>query len=185
MHQKTARKTPEEHLRQPYARVVIPVEDGFHGEILEFPGCFAQGDSVEEAYSNLENSAASWIEACQEQGQDIPAPSANAGYSGRIVLRLPKSIHRQAAVMADRDGVSLNQFLLTAVAARVGAEDLYASIVDRIEFRLAESTALAVGSIKGLIATAASGGDVVSLFDVGAEALQSTAASGTERRLMN
>lgn len=140
-------KTPEEHLRQPYARVVIPTEDGYHAEILEFPGCFAQGESPEEAYRSLEEAAYSWIEACHEQGQEVPAPSANAGYSGKIVLRLPKSIHRRAAVMAERDGVSLNQFLVSAVSSRVGAEDLYASIAQRLERRMFDSAAIVIGTI--------------------------------------
>ncbi len=138
----TAAQPPGKYLRQPYARIVIPAEDGFHAEILEFPGCFAQGDSADEAYANLEKAAYAWIEACQEQGQEIPSPSANAGYSGKIVLRLPKSIHRRASRLAERDGVSLNQFLLSAVACRVGAEDLYARVAQRLEQGLLRKTTL-------------------------------------------
>jgi predicted HicB family RNase H-like nuclease len=41
--------------------------------------------------------------------------------SGAIALRLPKSLHRQAALCAARDGVSVNQWLLMAIAAHVGA----------------------------------------------------------------
>lgn len=130
----------EEILRQPYARTVIPVEDGFHAEILEFPGCFAVGDSVAEAYARLEETAYSWIEACLEQDQRIPSPFANAEYSGRIMLRLPKSIHRQAARAAERDGVSLNQFLMSAVACRVGAEDLYVKMARRFESKGSRAT---------------------------------------------
>src|SRR5579872_4515314 len=47
-------ETVKHYLQQPYARIVIPVEHGgFHAEILEFPGCYAQGDNLDEAYSNL------------------------------------------------------------------------------------------------------------------------------------
>src|SRR6059036_772394 len=90
--------TPSNYLKKPYARIVIPVEPkGFHAQILEFPGCYAQGDTLEEAYSNLEKAAESWIDASLAQGHEIPEPSSSTTHSGRIVLRLPRSIHRKAA----------------------------------------------------------------------------------------
>lgn len=113
--------TENEYLKKPYARILIPDElGGFYAEILEFPGCFSEGDTVEEAFQNLEQAALSWIAACQEQGQNIPEPSVSHGYAGKIALRLPRNIHKRAARMALRDGVSLNQFLLAAIAARTG-----------------------------------------------------------------
>jgi predicted RNase H-like HicB family nuclease len=125
------------YLRQPYARILIPEEEGgFSAEILEFPGCFADGETPVEAFRNLESVAESWIEASLEQGQEIPPPSANHSYAGRIALRLPRDLHRQAARKADRDGVSLNQVLVTAVAAWVGADNLFERIAHRIEMNL-------------------------------------------------
>jgi antitoxin HicB len=104
---------------------------GFHAQILEFPGCYAQGDTLEEAYSNLQKAAESWIDVALAQGHEIPEPSGNITYSGRIVLRLPRSIHRQAAELARRDETSLNTFLVSAVAAKVGAEDFYNALERR------------------------------------------------------
>jgi hypothetical protein len=46
-------------------------------------------------------------------------PAEDQGYSGKIALRLPRSLHRQAALMADRDGVSLNQYLVVAIANQI------------------------------------------------------------------
>ena len=43
--------------------------------------------------------------------------------------------------MAERDGTSLNQFLATAIASRVGAEDLYTRLVQKLEQRFATTTA--------------------------------------------
>jgi predicted RNase H-like HicB family nuclease len=130
---------PEEILKQPYARVLIPNEnDVFSAEILEFPGCFAQGDTPNEAIDNLENAAVSWIVAAQEHEQDIPAPSTNYGYTGKIALRLPRSIHKKAIQLAQRDGISLNQFLLSAIAARVGAEDFYGRLMEKFEKQRAQ-----------------------------------------------
>lgn len=112
---------------------------GFHAQILEFPGCYAQGDTLEEAYSNLQKAAESWIEVSLAQGHEIPDPSSSTTYSGRIVLRLPRSIHRQAAELAKRDETSLNTFLVSAVAAKVGAEDFYNVVTYRLENRLVQA----------------------------------------------
>ena len=117
------------YLRLPYARILIPEpEGGFFAEILEFPGCVTEGETPDEAFHNLESVAESWIESCLEQGQDIPPPSANHRFSGKIALRLPRDLHRLATYKAQRDGVSVNQVLVTAIAAWVGADNL----VDRL-----------------------------------------------------
>jgi predicted RNase H-like HicB family nuclease len=129
-------KTPKEYLKEPYSRILIPDDSSFAAEILEFPGCFAQGDTPNEAFASLEEAAELWIEAALEEGLEIPEPYMNQGYGGKIALRLPKSIHRQAARLADRDGVSLNQFLVSAISARVGAEDLYSHIIDGLNSRI-------------------------------------------------
>jgi len=130
-------KKVEAYLKRPYSRVLIPNEDGtFSAEILEFPGCFAEGDRPDEAFNNLEEAAKSWIEASLDQGLEIPEPAMNQGYSGKFALRLPRSLHRQAARMAEKDNTSLNQFLVTAIAARLGAEDFYTKLAERFERRL-------------------------------------------------
>ena len=125
-------------LRKPYARILTPEEDGtYSAQLLEFPGCFAEGDTAAEAIEDLEKAAASWIEASREQGREVPEPLASYAYSGKINLRLPRSIHKQAARFAQKDDVSLNQFFASAIAARVGAEDLYERLAQRLEARLA------------------------------------------------
>jgi len=128
--------TTEDYAKAPYARIVIPDERGeFYAEVLEFPGCYAEGKTVHEAFSNLEHAAKSWIEAAEEAGQEIPEPSTNAGFGGKVALRLPRSLHKQAVRMAERDGTSLNQFLVMSIAGRVGSEDFYTKLVNRLESR--------------------------------------------------
>jgi len=137
---------PKSYLKQPYSRVLIPNEDGtFSAEMLEFPGCFAEGDTVDQAMRNLEAAAEAWIEASLSQGLEIPEPEMNQGYGGKIALRLPRGLHRQAARMAAREGTSLNQFLTSAVASRLGAEDFYTRLADKFEQRFA-GAALTVNS---------------------------------------
>jgi predicted RNase H-like HicB family nuclease len=126
-------KTPEEYLREPYSRVLVPDKGGgYSAEMLEFLGCFAEGDTADEAMKALERAAESWIQAALDRGQEIPRPFVNQGYSGKVALRLPKSIHRKCIQFAERDGTSLNQFLVSAVAARIGAEECCGRLVSRL-----------------------------------------------------
>lgn len=127
------RKTAEEYLKEPYSRVLIPDESGtFFAEMLEFPGCVSQGATVEEAFKNLEEVAKSWIDAALDQGQEIPSASLSQKFSGKLVIRLPRGLHRRAAQMAERDRTSLNQFFATSIAERLGADDLYNRMVQKL-----------------------------------------------------
>lgn len=128
------RKKPEDYLKEPYSRVLLPEEDGrFSAELLEFPGCFAQGNNPNEAFNNLEEAAKSWILASLDQGLDIPSPALNQSYSGKIALRIPRSLHKRAAQFAERDATSLNQFLIAAIASRIGADEYHSYMFERIE----------------------------------------------------
>jgi len=153
--------TTEKILRRPYSRVIIPDESGlFSAELLEFPGCFADGETAEEAYRNLEGVAESWIESAQAQGYPIPEPFALAEPSGTLSLRLPKSLHRRAIAFAQRDAVSLNTFIVAAVGVAVGAEQLaarvsanLAGVIARIEKAQTNSTLFYPGGIESSRAT--------------------------------
>jgi len=69
----------------------------------------------------LERVAESWLEATIAKGQRVPEPTEMVGFSGKLVLRLQKSLHKKAAYLAAREGVSLNSFIQTAVAEHVGS----------------------------------------------------------------
>lgn len=43
-------------------------------------------------------------------------------HSGRLLLRMPKTLHAQLAARSDADGVSLNQFIVTALARTVSGD---------------------------------------------------------------
>lgn len=111
-----------EYLKKAYSRVVIPEADGsFRSEILEFPGCIATGDTAAEALSALEDVAESWVESVLARGQALPEPLEDNDFSGKLVLRLSKSVHQKAAKAARADGVSLNTFISNCVAECLGA----------------------------------------------------------------
>lgn len=65
---------PQQILKRGYHRIISPDGDAYLGEILEFPGCIAVGETAMECQSNLEAVALSWLQAAIGQGQAIPAP---------------------------------------------------------------------------------------------------------------
>src|SRR5882724_1300266 len=144
-------KTPEEYLKEPYSRVLVPDEaGGYSAEMLEFPGCFAEGETADDTMQALERAAKSWIQAALEQGQEIPQPFMNQGYGGKVALRLPKSVHRKAVQFAERDGTSLNQFLVSAVAARIGAEECCSHLVSQLTETVQKQVAEALRPIANI-----------------------------------
>jgi len=132
-------KTSDEYLKEPYGRLLIKDSDGtFAAEILEFPGCYTQGETADEAMANLDEAARNWIEETLKQGKPIPEAMANNDASGKFALRLPRGLHQKATLMAEREGVSLNTFFIDAIAERVGAHKFLDQLAQRAEKRLAQ-----------------------------------------------
>ncbi|MDP2949312.1 MAG: type II toxin-antitoxin system HicB family antitoxin [Chloroflexota bacterium] len=122
-----------EYLSAPYSRVLVPdPSGGYFAEVLELPGCFSEGDTPEEAIKNVEEAMEGWIAAALDAGQAIPSPAASRGYSGHVALRMPKSLHREAVRRAELEGVSLNQYLVTAIEAHVAGQDMADEIAARV-----------------------------------------------------
>jgi len=149
-----------EFLKKPYTRVLIPDEESgtFTARVVEFPGCFAQGASPAEAYERLEAAAESWIEGALEMQQEIPPPATDHQFGGRFALRLPRSLHRQAAQLAELDGTSLNQFIVSTIAEKVGAVNLYCDLSRQLHSSIASTvfnaTRLQIGTVSRHASTA-------------------------------
>ncbi len=87
----------------------------------DLPGCVSDGDTIEEAIAMGEDARKAWIETRFEQGLDIPEPfSHSKNYSGRIALRTPRSLHRKLIEGAEKEGVSLNQYLVYILSKEAG-----------------------------------------------------------------
>jgi antitoxin HicB len=117
------REPLEYYLNLKYPIITTPSEDGgYVAEIEDLPGCFTQGGTIEETYANIEDARRLWIEIAYEDGQDIPEPRDKQEYSGNFMVRGPKSLHRKLDQIAKREGVSLNQFLVSTLSNAVGVE---------------------------------------------------------------
>jgi antitoxin HicB len=111
-------KTLDDYLNASYPYVVYPAEEGgYVGEVEELPGCMTQAETLEELSERIENARRAWIQLAYENGMEIPLPRLEQEYSGKFVIRLPKYLHRQLAEKAEREGVSLNQFVVTLLSS--------------------------------------------------------------------
>jgi antitoxin HicB len=108
-------------LARPYAVEFIYGEtpdEGIVAQVAEWPGCMTAGATREEAIAHLEDAMHDWVNARLRAKLDIPEPMAS--YSGKVLLRMPRDVHRAADQRARREGTSLNTWLATAIARELG-----------------------------------------------------------------
>jgi len=129
-------KTLNEYLAVEYPFNVIADPDG--GYVIVFPdlsGCMTVADDVDEIGPMAEDARIGWIESAYEHGLQIPMPSQPETYSGKFNVRLPKSLHRRLAEGAEREGVSLNTYVI-GLLERAQATAEYDDRLERIEGQL-------------------------------------------------
>ena len=79
----------------------------FHGEVLDTRDVITfQGTSVKELQQAFRDSIDDYLEFCKVRGEKPDRP-----FSGRLMLRLQPSLHRQIHNEARRQGKSINQWI--------------------------------------------------------------------------
>jgi predicted RNase H-like HicB family nuclease len=106
----------KEYLERPYHIVIQHITDEsgsyYFATVRELDGFMSHGDTYAEALENIQKAIKGWIETKLENGFSVPGPIDESQYSGKFILRLPKSLHAQLALQAEQEGVSLNQYAL-------------------------------------------------------------------------
>ena len=93
---------------------------GWTASVEELPGCEAAGATPDEAVRGAEAAIERWIADALEKHREIPKPRSAASHSGRLMLRMPQSLHAELARAAQSEEVSLNQLITGLLAAAVG-----------------------------------------------------------------
>jgi antitoxin HicB len=121
-------KDLEYYMKLPYTVEIVPYKDGgFFARIKELEGCMTEADTLEEVLKLLEDAKRAWLETALEEDLEIPLPESmreEKEYSGRILLRLPKSLHRKLAKAAKEEGVSLNTYIINLLSERNAKKEL-------------------------------------------------------------
>lgn len=130
------RSSLADYLATPYPfNVVAESDGGYFVSFPDLPGCMTHVERIEEIGTAADEIRELWIETAFEQGIEIPEPSYPAGYSGKFLLRLPRSLHRRLAESAEREGVSLNHYA-SSLLARGDALAAVERRLDSIEVQL-------------------------------------------------
>ena len=102
-------------------------KDIFDGEVLfeakikELPDVCEYADSYEEAYCLALDTIETTAEIFAENGKVMPLPIIeNEEFSGRVTLRMAKSMHATYAHLAQIEEISLNQLLVSNLAYGLG-----------------------------------------------------------------
>ena len=109
----------EEALSRQYRFDVIADPDG--GYVILFPdlpGCMTQVETIDEVGPAADEIRTLWIETTLDMGQEIPLPTYPEAFSGKFNVRIPKSLHRDLVHLAEDEGVSLNQLVVSLLSDR-------------------------------------------------------------------
>ena len=116
-------------LRYPTQITEISVEDG-GGYMIEIPllkGCMSDGETILEALENIKEAKMEWFVYMLENNLPIPEPIDVNKYSGKFVVRIPKSLHRTNSEQSKLEGLSLNQYVANSLAYVAGQKQVLLS----------------------------------------------------------
>jgi predicted RNase H-like HicB family nuclease len=97
-------------------------DEGYIAVAPDLPGCSAFGETQQCALIELQSAIAAWIKAANAAANPIPKPTRPAvvdNYSGKILARMPKSLHAQIAKQARNEDVSLNQYIVFLLTSAI------------------------------------------------------------------
>jgi RNA polymerase sigma-B factor len=116
----------QDYMELPYHISVVRDQAGgkehaWTARVDEFPGCEAHGATLEEAVRGIRGTMQQWIARALMSERELPAPRREPSHSGRVLLRMPQSLHAELARAAEREKVSLNQFIASSLTSAMDA----------------------------------------------------------------
>ena len=98
-------------------RVTWSPEDGEHvGLCAEFPSLSWLAKTPEAALKGIRKVVADAVADMQTSGEAVPDALAERHYSGEFRVRIPPQVHRNLALAAAEQGVSLNRLASAKLA---------------------------------------------------------------------
>jgi antitoxin HicB len=127
----------EYYMGLPYSILLHELEEEgkkyWIAEVPELPGCKSHGSSVEEAVKSVEEAKRDWILDSLKEGEIVPTPIERESYSGRMLVRMSRSLHRSLALIAESERLSLNQLIVTILAKEAGRLNVLNRVEDKVD----------------------------------------------------
>jgi predicted RNase H-like HicB family nuclease len=102
-------------------------DDGYIAIARDLPGCSAFGKSQVDAINEIQHAIQAWQQAADAAHNPIPEPSQHIEEplpSGRLLLRIPRSLHAALIECAKKEAASLNQHLVSVLSFSVSTNIL-------------------------------------------------------------
>jgi predicted HicB family RNase H-like nuclease len=97
-------------------RIEWSQEDGaFVTRCVEFPGLGAHGRSQEEALRQIKSAVVGALKWLRDEKREAPEPLGTKKFRGHLTLRVPPEVHRELAIKAAEERVSINQLILSKI----------------------------------------------------------------------
>jgi predicted HicB family RNase H-like nuclease len=95
-----------------FASIQFSAEDDlFHGKLLAIDDLVSfEGASVKELKKSFHAAVDDYLETCEQLGKD-----PNKTYKGSLNIRIPATLHREAAIFAAANNATLNDVIKTAI----------------------------------------------------------------------
>jgi predicted RNase H-like HicB family nuclease len=93
-------------------------DEGYIAFVPELRGLSAFGETRAEALEELELAKEAYLKVFEEDGCQLPDPKRMQEFSGQLRVRLPKWLHAELSREAEREGVSLNMFIVSLLSDR-------------------------------------------------------------------
>jgi RNA polymerase sigma-B factor len=116
-----AHRTPGDEPDQGYHIELVEDAPGgrWTAQVAEMPDCTAQGDTADEAARLVQGAMGERAASRAAKDTEKMKPRSTATYSGRLLIRMPQSLHADLAQAAEREDVSLNQFITNSLSSAV------------------------------------------------------------------
>jgi predicted HicB family RNase H-like nuclease len=89
----------------------------FVGLCSEFPGMSWLDEDPQQAFSGIMALVQDCINDLESNQEQIPVPLTRKQYSGRFMVRIPPEQHRELAIQAAEQGISLNRLASSKLIA--------------------------------------------------------------------
>ena len=93
-------------------------DDSYVGTVAELPSLSWLESDQREALNGIIQLVRDVVDDLESEGEPVPVPLAERVFSGKFMVRIPPEVHRELALEAAEQQVSLNRLVASRLTAR-------------------------------------------------------------------